>query len=80
MNLKLFPENTLEHYEFMEAQRLYQSVDQRSITSSILPALGSETAGQTARKYAPEYEQLARFAAALAHQPLPPLPRSQLVK
>ena len=37
----------------------------RSITSSILPALGSETAGQTARKYAPEYEQLARFAAAL---------------
>lgn len=37
----------------------------RSIASSILPALGSETAGQTARKYAPEYEQLARFAAAL---------------
>ena len=38
----------------------------RSIASSILPALGSETAGQTARKYAPEYEQLARFAAALS--------------
>lgn len=37
----------------------------RSITSSVFPALGSETAGQTARKYAPEYEQLARFAAAL---------------
>ena len=37
----------------------------RSIVSSVLPALGSETAGQTARKYAPEYEQLARFAAAL---------------
>ena len=37
----------------------------RSIASSVLPALGSETAGQTARKYAPEYESLARFAAAL---------------
>lgn len=37
----------------------------RSIASSVLPALGSETAGQTARKYAPEYEELARFGAAL---------------
>lgn len=37
----------------------------RSIASSILPGVASETAGQTARKYAPEYEQLARFGAAL---------------
>ncbi len=38
----------------------------RSIVQSLVPALGSETAGQTARNYAPEYEELARFAAALA--------------
>jgi len=37
----------------------------RSIVQSLVPALGSETAGQTARSYAPEYEELARFAAAL---------------
>ena len=37
----------------------------RSIVSSIIPGASSELAGQTARKYAPEYEQLARFAAAL---------------
>ena len=37
----------------------------RSIAQSLVPALGSETAGQTARSYAPEYEELARFAAAL---------------
>ena len=37
----------------------------RSIVSSIIPGASSEPAGQTARKYAPEYEQLARFAAAL---------------
>lgn len=37
----------------------------RSIASSIVPGVSSELAGQTARKYAPEYESLARFAAAL---------------
>ena len=37
----------------------------RSIVSSLIPGASSELAGQTARKYAPEYESLARFAAAL---------------
>ena len=38
----------------------------RSMAQSLFPAFASETAGQTARKYAPEYEELARFAAALS--------------
>jgi len=37
----------------------------RSFASVMLPALASETAGQVAQEYAPEYESIARMAAAL---------------
>ena len=37
----------------------------RSFASVMLPAFASETAGQVAQEYAPEYESIARMAAAL---------------
>jgi len=37
----------------------------RSFASVMLPAFASETAGQVAQEYAPEYESIARLAAAL---------------
>jgi hypothetical protein len=37
----------------------------RSVGSAILPAIASETAGQAAATYAPEYESLARLAGAI---------------
>ena len=37
----------------------------RSFASVMLPAFASETAGQVAQEYAPEYENIARMAAAL---------------
>jgi hypothetical protein len=38
----------------------------KSITSSMIPAITSETAGQLAQEYAPEYEGAARMAGAIA--------------
>jgi len=37
----------------------------RSMGQSVLPSIASETAGQVAQKYAPEYEDAARFVGAL---------------